>query len=143
MRILAPTLDARKARNAGLLARADQGAGNSAVLLYGASGTTLLAVRQLAKPCGAVRPGDGRIVLAQAPTNDDVVLATGAAAWGEWRAADGTVLGQGAVTDENGFQTVADQLVDTGDIGPWVLEGANGTLLYEGGIVLLTEGVIG
>jgi len=34
-------------------------------------------------------------------------------------------------------------LLDTGDIGPWVLAGTHGTQLYAGGIVLLATALIG
>jgi len=142
MRPLSLTAAARAARNAACIARADDGAGNSSIRLLTAQGGELLAVRQLAKPCASVRP-DGRIALLPAASNDDVVLATGAATWGQWCAADGTVLAEGQVTDEAGRVSDGGNLVDTGDVGPWVLSGANGTLLYEGGIVLLTTGVIG
>lgn len=55
----------RAARNAASIALADTGAGVASIKLYAASGGTLLAVRQLAKPCGTVTAA-GRIVLAQA-----------------------------------------------------------------------------
>ena len=55
----------RAARNAASIALADTGAGVASIRLYDAEGGTLLAVRLLAKPCGAVNVG-GRIELAQA-----------------------------------------------------------------------------
>ena len=143
MRDLTLTKDARAARNAGSIAQADAGTGNSAIKLYTAQGGTLLAVRQLAKPCGTVRSADGRIQLAAGSVND-VVAATGAATWGEWVAGDGTVLAAGPVTDEDG--NVSDGVggvAPTGDVGPWVLQGTSGTQLYEGGLVLLSAGLIG
>lgn len=143
MRYLTLTKDARAARNAGSIAQADAGTGNSAIKLYTAQGGTLLAVRQLDKPSGTVRPADGRIQLVIGPVND-VVAATGAATWGEWHAADGTVLATGMVTDQDG--NVSDGvggLTPTGDVGPWVLQGTTGTQLYEGGLVLLITGLIG
>lgn len=143
MRDLTLTQDARAARNAASIAQADAGAGNSAIKLYTALGGTLLAVRQLAKPSGTVRPADGRIQLA-ASTSNDVVAATGAVTWGEWHAADGTVLAAGPVTDEDGnVSDGAGGLTPTGDVGPWVLQGTTGTQLYEGGLVLLSAGLIG
>ena len=142
MRDLTLSQAARAARNAATIVAADAGSGRSSIRLYAAQGGTLLAVRQLAKPCGAVRQADGRIQLA---TGDsvDLVLATGAATWGEWLAADGTVLATGQVTDAGGMVTSGAGVVDTGDVGPWVLLGASGTQLYEGGLVLLASGVIG
>lgn len=143
MRDLTLTQDARAARNAASIAQADAGAAPSAVHLYDAQGGALLAVRQLAKPCGAVRPADGRIQLMPAAAND-VVAATGAATWGEWVAGDGTVLAAGPVTDAAGnASNGAGGLTPTGDVGPWVLTGANGTQLYAGGLVLLQSGLIG
>ena len=73
----------RAARNAASIALADSGAGVASIKLYSApSGGTLLAVRNLAKPCATVN-GAGRIALAQAVA-DDLVLADGGAAWAEW-----------------------------------------------------------
>lgn len=65
MSALAPTTAHRAARNAASIAMADTGAGVASIKLYAASGGTLLAVRQLAKPCGSVNAA-GRIALAQA-----------------------------------------------------------------------------
>lgn len=143
MRDLALTKDARAARNAASIEQADTGAVNSAVRLYAAQGGTLLAVRLLAKPCGTVRPADGRIQLAAGSVND-VVATTGAAAWGEWVAGDGTVLAAGPVTDEDGnVSDGAGGVTPSGDVGPWVLQGTAGTQLYEGGLLLLSAGLIG
>lgn len=143
MRDLVLTPAARAARNAASIARADLGDGNSTIKLYAAQGGALAAVRQLAKPCASVREADGRIQLLPSAHND-LVIATGVVTWGEWCAGDGTPLYVGPVTDEAG--RVSDGvggLVDTGDVGPWVLRGANGTQLYEGGIVLLQTALIG
>ena len=143
MRDLALTLAGRAARNAASIARADEGPAASTIRIYAAQGGTLLAVRQLAKPCGTVREADGRIQLAAGSVND-VVAATGAATWAEWVAGDGTVLAAGPVTDEDGnVSDGAGGLTPTGDVGPWVLQGTTGTLLYEGGLVLLNTGLIG
>lgn len=144
MRGLTLTQETRAARNAATIVLADTGTGASSIKLYTAQGGTLLAVRKLASPCGTVRPDDGRIQLA-ASTDNDVVLATGVATWGEWEAADeATVLAVGQVTDQDG--NVSDGvggLTPTGDAGPWVLQGTTGTQLYEGGLVLLNTGLIG
>lgn len=144
MRDLTLALANRAARNAASIARADQGSTPSSIRLYDAQGGALLAVRELAKPCGAVREADGRIQLAPSSVNNDVVLASGPATWGEWCAGDGAVLAAGPVTDAAG--NVSDGVggvLDTGDVGPWVLTGTAGTQLYEGGLVLLQNGVIG
>lgn len=142
MRNLALTSAARRARNAASIAQADEGMGTASIRLYTAPGGTLLAVRQLAKPCGTLQP-DGRIALVTSTTND-LVVATGAAGYAEWLAADGTVLATGLATDATGM--VSDGvggLLESGGIGPWVLSGTTGTQLYEGGLVLLDTGLIG
>lgn len=142
MRNLQLTPAARAARNAANITQADDGTGNASIMLYDAPGGTLLAVRQLSKPCGALQAG--RIALATS-ANNDLVVATGPATYGEWVAADGTtVLAIGPVTDAQGI--VSDGmggLIDSGDIGPWVLSGTSGTQLYEGGLVLLDACLIG
>lgn len=144
MRNLALTTAARAARNAASIAQADVGDGAASVRLYNAPGGSLLAVRQLAKPCGALQEADGRIALAASPVND-LVAQSGAAAYAEWVAADGaTVLATGPVTDAQGMVSDgAGGLLDSGGIGPWVLSGTSGTMLYEGGLVLLDVGLIG
>jgi hypothetical protein len=142
MRNLALTVAARVARNAGLIAAADDGEINATIRIYASQGGTLLAVRTLDKPCGAIRPADGRIVLA-VDAATELVTTTGAATWAEWVAADDTVLAAGQVTDEAGYAGAAGSATDTGDIGPWVLSGTSGTQLYAGGVVALTSGVIG
>ena len=141
MRDLTLTPANRAARNAATLARADDGPGNAAIHIYTASGGTLLAVRTLAKPCGAVTEA-GRLALAQ-HADPELVAATGAATWAELVAADGAVLYQGQVTDEAGFAGPAGAATSTGDTGPWVLSGSDGTQLYEGGLVALTTALIG
>ena len=142
MRDLSLSQANRAARNAATIARADEGAGNAAIRLYTARGGTLLATRTLGKPCGTVRPADGRLQLAP-HSAVDLVLATGAATWGVLHAADGAPLYEGPVTDQAGFAGVAGAAEDTGNIGPWVLSGTSGTQLYEGGVVTLTTGLIG
>lgn len=142
MRNLALTASARAARNAASITQADIGDGTASIRLYTAPGGTLLAVRQLSKPCGVLQ--DGRIALA-ASAGNDLVAATGAAGYGEWLAADGTtVLATGPVTDATGMVSDGQGgLLDSGGIGPWVLSGTSGTQLYEGGLVLLDTGLIG
>lgn len=143
MRAFTLTQANRAARNAGSIARADDGAGNATIKVYDAEGGTLLATRTLADPCGTVRAADGRLQLAAATTTD-LVAVTGAAAWAEWVAADGTVLAAGKVTDESGFvSTSGGGTTDTGDIGPWVLAGTTGTMIYAGGVLVLDSVVMG
>ena len=144
MRDLTLTLANRAARNAASIARADAGGSASTIRLYAAQGGALLAVRALATPCGIVRESDGRIQLIASGSNTDMVLASGAATWGEWCAGDGAVLAAGPVTDEDGnVGDGAGGVTPTGDVGPWVLGGTAGTQLYEGGLVLLNTGLIG
>lgn len=143
MRALTGSIALRGAGNAGRIARADTGSGNSCVKLYSSSGGTLLAIRRLAKPCGTVSAA-GRLVLLP-HAEDDLVLATGAANHAEWCDADGNVLSADPVTDENGMQSDGvGGLIDSGNVGPWVLGGTSaGTMIYEGGIVALHTAVIG
>lgn len=139
---LTNTLAHRAARNQASIALADTGAGVASIKLYTASGGTLLAVRQLAKPCGTVNAG-GRIALAQAVA-DDLVLADGGAAWAEWVDAGGTAISSGHVTDADGNYTSGGSVVaHPSGIGPFVLTGTVGTQLYAGGIVRLTTALIG
>ena len=135
----------KAARNAASIALADQGAANATLRLYTALGGTLLAIRNLAKPCGTVRPADGRIVLAMG-SGDEVATATGSALWGEWCDGSGVSISVGRVTDVNGnFTDGFGQVVpDPEGLGPFVLGGgAPGTMVYAGGLVLLHAGVIG
>lgn len=134
----------RAARNAASIALADAGAGVACIKLYSApSGGTLLAQRNLAKPCGTVRGADGRIELAQA-TADDLVLLDGGAAWAEWCSASGAAISAGHVTDTAGNYTSGGAVVPHPDgVGPFVLTGTTGTQLYAGGIVRLSTALIG
>lgn len=142
MRNLALTAAARAVRNAALIDAADDGVGRATLQIYTSQGGTLLATRTLDKPCGTIRPADGRIELA-VDAGTELVTTTGAATWAEWVAADDTVLAAGQVTDEAGYAGAVGSATDTGDIGPWVLSGTSGTQLYAGGVVALTSGVIG
>lgn len=134
----------RAARNAASIALADAGAGNASIKIYTFDGGTLLAVRALAKPCGAVREADGRIALAQASA-DDLVLATGAATYATWCDASGTLIASGSVTDADGATGAPGSTTPApGGVGAFVLDGTGGgTQLYEGGIVRLTTALIG
>jgi len=141
MRPFSLTHAALKARNAASIARADEG-GVSAIRIYTEQGGVLLAERSLAVPCGIVRPTDNRIQLASS-ADYDLVIHTGAATWGEWVAGDGVVLYAGMVTDENGFQGGPGSMTNSQDIGPWVIAGSQGTMLYAGGLLALTQALIG
>lgn len=133
----------RAARNAASIALADTGSGNSSIWLYDAPSGVLLAVRQLDKPCGAVRLADGRIELTQAAV-DDVVLQSGGAAWGEWCTGAGVTISAGHVTDASGNTTSAGTTTaHPSGIGAFVLSGTTGTQLYAGGIVRLATALIG
>jgi len=145
MRELTLTQAARSARNAALAQRANQGPDAASVAIYSAdpaAGGILLAARTLAQP-GAVLTAQRRIQLLDGGA-DDLVLASGAACWAVWLAGDGAPLCEGMVTDAQGMQSDgAGGLIDTGDIGPWVLGGTQGTQLYAGGIVALAQTILG
>ena len=133
----------RAARISASIALADTGSGNSSIWLYDAPSGVLLAVRQLDKPCGAVRLADGRIELTQAAI-DDVVLQSGGAAWGEWCTGAGVTISAGHVTDASGNTTSAGATAPHPDgLGAFVIAGATGTQLYAGGIVRLAAALIG
>lgn len=142
------TVAHRAARNAASIALADSGPGNSSIKLYTAQGGTLLATRQLDKPCGAVRPADGRIMLETGDATDAAV-ATGAATWAEWCDGSGVAISGGRVTDPDGNITdgAGNVVPDPLGLGPFVLGGSGGTtggtMVYAGGLVLLYAGVIG
>lgn len=118
----------RAARNQASVTLADTGAQASCIRLYDAQGGHLLATRTLAKPCGRI-DAQGRIVLLGADTHD-LVQATGSVAWTDWCDGAGRAIASGAVTDEAGD-------------GPFKLAGTAGTLIYEGGLVLLGSATLG
>lgn len=145
MTTLVNTQAHRAARNAASIALADEGAANSVIRVYTAQGGTLLATRQLDKPCGTVRPSDGRIVLETGDATD-VAVATGAATWAEWCDGSGVAISAGRVTDPEGNITDGSGNVvpDPLGVGAFVLGGgAPGTMVYAGGLVLLYAGLIG
>lgn len=142
------TLAHRAARSAGSIAHADDGPGNSSIKLYTGAGGTLLATRHLDKPCGTVRPSDGRLVLSMGAA-PDVVAATGSARHAEWCDASGVAIASGRVTDAAGNYTDGTGAVvpDPLGVGEFALGGSGGedggTMVYAGGLVLLHAGVIG
>lgn len=121
---LAITTAHRAARNQASIDMADDGPGPSSIKLYTAEGGTLLGTRTLAKPCGAIT-AEGRIALLGAGVQD-LVVASGSATWATWCDGAGAPIAAGAVTDEAGA-------------GPFRLEGATGTAVYEGGVVALNS----
>lgn len=133
----------RAARNAASIVLADSGAGNSTLRFYSTQGGTLRATRTLDKPCGAVRPADGRIALAQSAT--DLVASTGGVGWVEWCTGAGTPISAGHITDQNGDYTDDTNVVVPHPLGPGVftLRGTIGTTVYEGGTVSLGTVLIG
>lgn len=135
----------RAARNAASIALADAGVGNASLRLYTAPAGTLLATRELAKPCGSVRPADQRIELDTGAATD-VAVATGAATWATWCDGSGQEISAGRVTDVDGNYTdgAGNVVPDPLGLGPFVLGGgAPGTMVYAGGLVLLNAGLIG
>ena len=113
----------RAARNQASIDLANVG-GASTIKLYTEQGGTLLAVRTLAEPCGAIT-AEGRIQLLPAAVND-LVAATGTPTWAEWCDGAGVAIAGGAVTDEAGA-------------GPFRLEGTGTMIIYEGGVVTLAS----
>lgn len=121
----------------GMLARADQGAGNASLALYttvrpalitDAHADTPQALIGLGKPCGAIV--DSQLVLYVQNPAGALVMATGLPRWGEWRAGDGALLARYDVTD-----------MDHGGgiriIGGTTPEGETSPRLYAGGLVQL------
>ena len=138
----------RAARNAASIALADVGVGNASIKLYSTQGGTLRATRSLAKPCGSIRPSDGRLVLI-ASENSDVAESTGPVTWGEWCNGNGNPISAGRVTDPDGNITDGTDAVvpDPEGLGPFVLgnldPAVTGTKVYAGGLVILYAGLIG
>ena len=115
--------DHRAARNQASLDQAHAGAGAaSCIKFFTAEGGALLAVRNLAHPCGVIT-AEGRISLAPAAATD-LVLATGSPTWGEWCNRDGDAIWAATVTSESGD-------------GPFKLKGTASGVIYEGGILEL------
>jgi hypothetical protein len=125
------------AQLAGLLARADTGAGSSRITCYTTTRPALItdahadvpqAEIALAKPCGAIV--DGALVLYPADAAGAMVQAAGLPRWAEWIAADGVVLTRCDVTDmEHGGGIRL--------VGGATPEGETSPMLYPGGLVQL------
>mgnify|MGYP000853841941 FL=1 len=112
------------ARLQATLAFADSGAGPATIKLYDAA-EQLLVTLTLTKPCGQITEG-GSLLLTQANSGGDMILASGQAATGVWATSDGKLIGRGQVTDEAGQ-------------GHFKLLGSTGTQLYAGGKAILGE----
>ncbi len=95
---------------------------------------SLLASAVLATPAGAV--DNGRLVLIQADTAGDLVLATGVATWGRLALADGTWVADFSVSGPSG----------TGQVKLVVLNPPDGdpeAKVYQGGTFFIGEVIVG
>lgn len=124
---------ARAAANAHTINVADAGAGPSTLRLYTDADPvteerTLLASIVLSKPCGVIV--SGQIQLAQADPQGDMVAATGVPTYAQWCDGDGTVIADCTVSNDAGD---GDLKISTRQDG----------MIFEGGFVTLTEGLIG
>ena len=127
------TAAVRAAANAHTITVADAGAGPSTLRLYTDADPvtqerTHLVTIVLAKPCGAIV--SGQIQLAQADPLGDMVAATGVPTFAQWFDGDGTVIADCTVSN------------DTGD-GDLKISTRQDGMIFEGGFVTLTEGLIG
>ena len=129
----ARTTAAQAAANAKTLQLADAGAGPSTLRLYTDADPvtqerTHLVTIVLAKPCGTIV--GGQIQLAQADSLGDMVAATGVPTFGQWCDGDGVVIADCTVSNAAGD---GDLKISTRQDG----------MIFEGGFVTLTEGLIG
>ena len=129
----ARTAAARAAANAHTITVADAGAGPSTLRLYTDADPvteerTLLASIVLSKPCGTIV--SGQIQLAQADPLGDMVAATGVPTFAQWCDGDGVVIAECTVSPADGD---GDLKISTRQDG----------MIFAGGFVTLTEGLIG
>ena len=129
----ARTASAQAAANAKTLQLADAGAGPSTLRLYTDADPvtqerTHLVTIVLSKPCGTIV--SGQIQLAQADPLGDMVAATGVPTFAQWCDGDGTVIADCTVSNDAGD---GDLKISTRQDG----------MVFEGGFVTLTEGLIG
>ena len=129
----ARTTAAQAAANAHTITLADAGAGPSTLRLYTDADPvtqerTHLVTIVLAKPCGTIV--GGQIQLAQADPLGDMVAATGVPTFAQWCDGDGTVIADCTVSNDAGD---GDLKISTRQDG----------MIFEGGFVTLTEGLIG
>ena len=129
----ARTTAAHAAANAKTLQLADAGVGPSTLRLYTDADPvtqerTHLVTIVLSKPCGTIV--SGKIQLAQADPLGDMVAATGVPTFAQWCDGDGTVIADCTVSNDAGD---GDLKISTRQDG----------MIFEGGFVTLTEGLIG
>ena len=129
----ARTAAARTAANAHTITVADASAGPSTLRLYTDADPvtqerTHLVTIVLSKPCGTIV--SGQIQLAQADPLGDMVAATGVPTFAQWCDGDGTVIADCTVSNDAGD---GDLKISTRQDG----------MIFEGGFVTLTEGLIG
>ena len=129
----ARTTAAQAAANALTITVADAGAGPSTLRLYTDADPvtqerTHLVTIVLSKPCGTIV--SGQIQLAQADPLGDMVAATGVPTFAQWCDGDGTVIADCTVSNDAGD---GDLKISTRQDG----------MVFEGGFVTLTEGLIG
>ena len=129
----ARTTAAQAAANAHTITLADAGAGPSTLRLYTDADPvtqerTHLVTIVLAKPCGTIV--SGQIQLTQTDPLGDMVAATGVPTFAQWCDGDGTVIADCAVSNDAGD---GDLKISTRQDG----------MIFEGGFVTLTEGLIG
>lgn len=129
----ARTTAAQAAANAKTLQLADAGAGPSTLRLYTDADPVTqerahLVTIVLAKPCGTIV--GGQIQLAQADPLGDMVAATGVPTFAQWCDGDGVVIADCSVSPADGD---GDLKISTRQDG----------MIFAGGFVTLTEGLIG
>lgn len=111
----------RAAQLAATQAFADSGSGNSYIVIYDTS-ENALATLILSKPCGAI--ADNALSLSQQAPSGDLIALSGVATHASWFAGNGSLVANGAVTDESGA-------------GPFILAGTSGAQIYAGGRAIL------
>ncbi|CAM3328020.1 hypothetical protein [Polaromonas hydrogenivorans] len=127
--------DHRVVRSTATLARATTGSGSSKIQIFGTptmgdtEGQPPLAELILSTGVGSVSAG-GIITLVQATLTGDLIAHDGTAVWGRWLARDGSLMGDGDLSDESGT-------------GFFKLAGTSGTQIYAGGLAILGTTYLG
>jgi hypothetical protein len=127
----------RIVRSAATLARATTGAGTSRIQFFDTPqpslgddpGASPLVEIVLTAGVGTVSAA-GVITLAQADVAGDLISTQGNVVWGRWLARDGSLMGDGTVTESAGD-------------GFFKLSGTTGTLLYAGARAVLGVTALG